>query len=170
MVLKLDLKVAKASFYPTFMITSGAGFNAYSAAYLVNMPGSVIYSLGGCLVGPFINRNALKANYYSANARQTQAVFNYERAVLNAYFEVANQIANISNLKNSYDLKEKRVQTLSESVNISITLFKSARANYMEVLLTQRDALESRMELIDTKMEQMNAMVNAYQALGGGWN
>jgi outer membrane protein TolC len=40
----------------------------------------------------------------------------------------------------------------------------------MEVLLTQRDALESRMELIETRKQQMNAMVNVYQALGGGWN
>ena len=40
----------------------------------------------------------------------------------------------------------------------------------MEVLLTQRDALESKMELIETKAQQMNAMVHLYQALGGGWN
>lgn len=40
----------------------------------------------------------------------------------------------------------------------------------MEVLLTQRDALEARFELIETKMQQMNALVNIYQALGGGWN
>jgi outer membrane protein TolC len=40
----------------------------------------------------------------------------------------------------------------------------------MEVLLTQRDALESRFELIDTRLQQMNAVVNIYRALGGGWN
>jgi outer membrane protein TolC len=40
----------------------------------------------------------------------------------------------------------------------------------MEVLLTQRDVLESRMELIETRMRQMNALVNTYRALGGGWN
>jgi outer membrane protein TolC len=40
----------------------------------------------------------------------------------------------------------------------------------MEVLLTQRDALESKFELIETKKMQMNAKVNIYRALGGGWN
>lgn len=39
----------------------------------------------------------------------------------------------------------------------------------MEVLLTQRDALESRFELVETRMQQMNAIVNVYQSLGGGW-
>ncbi len=39
----------------------------------------------------------------------------------------------------------------------------------MEVLLTQREALEAKFELVETKMQQMNARVNMYQALGGGW-
>jgi outer membrane protein TolC len=67
-------------------------------------------------------------------------------------------------------LKSKQVEALTQSIGISIRLFKSARADYMEVLLTQRDALESRFDLVETKMQQMNAKVNIYQALGGGWN
>ena len=58
---------------------------------------------------------------------------------------------------------------LTQSIEISTGLFKNARADYMEVLLTQRDALESKFELIETKMQQMNARVNIYRALGGGW-
>ncbi len=61
------------------------------------------------------------------------------------------------------------MQALTESINISTSLFKSARADYMEVLLTQRDALESRFDLVETRMQQMNAVINIYQALGGGW-
>lgn len=86
-----------------------------------------------------------------------------------AHIEVVNQLSNINNLKRSYDLKNKQVETLTQSIDISNTLFKSARADYMEVLLTQRDALESKMELVETKKQQMNAMVNIYKALGGGW-
>jgi len=62
------------------------------------------------------------------------------------------------------------VQALTQSIDISTVLFKSARADYMEVLLTQRDALDSKFELIETKKQQMNARINIYQALGGGWN
>ena len=47
---------------------------------------------------------------------------------------------------------------------------KQARADYMEVLLTQRDALESKIELVETKKSQLLAQVNVYRALGGGWN
>jgi multidrug efflux system outer membrane protein len=48
-------------------------------------------------------------------------------------------------------------------------LFKSARADYLEVLMTQRDALEAKLELIETKKQQLNAVVNIYRNLGGGW-
>jgi outer membrane protein TolC len=82
---------------------------------------------------------------------------------------VANQLSNINNLEKSYDLKSQEVQALTQSITISNNLFRSARADYMEVLLTQRDALESKFELVDTKMQQMHAMVNVYRALGGGW-
>ena len=166
---KLDVRVAKAEFYPSFVITAGAGYRAFNPQYLIQTPQSLLYNLAGDLVAPLINRNAIKANFYSANAKQVQAVYNYERAILRAHIEVVNQLSNISNLKKSYDLKNKQVEALTQSIDISTTLFKSARADYMEVLLTQRDALESKIELVETKKQQMNAMINIYQALGGGW-
>ncbi|MBA3681632.1 MAG: TolC family protein [Bacteroidetes bacterium] len=167
---KLDVKAAKANFYPTFMITAGLGYGAFNPQYLIQTPQSLLYSIAGSLVAPLINRSAIKANYYSANSRQIQAIYNYERTILTAHIEVVNQLSNMSNLKKSYDLKVKQVQALTESIDISTVLFKSARADYMEVLLTQRDALESKFELVETKKQQMNARVNIYKALGGGWN
>ncbi len=167
---KLDVKVAKARFYPSLGISAGIGFQAFNPSYLIKAPQSLLYSLAGDLTAPLINRNAIKAAYYNANAMQIQAVYNYERTLLNAYIEVANQLSMISNLESTYDLKQQEVQTLMRSITISNNLFRSARADYMEVLLTQRDALESRLELIETKKQQMNAMVNIYHALGGGWN
>jgi outer membrane protein, multidrug efflux system len=167
---KLDVKAARANFYPSLRITAGLGYQAFNPRFLVTMPESMVYSLGGELVAPLINRNAIKAYYYSATSKQIQNVYNYERTILNAYIDVSNQLSNISNLKKSYALKSRQVEALTQSIEISTTLFRSARADYMEVLLTQRDALDSKFDLIETKMQQMHAMVNMYQTLGGGWN
>lgn len=166
---KLEVKVAKAEFYPSMGIRGGLGYQAFNVNYLLQTPQSLIYSVAGDLVAPLINRNALKAKYYSASSKQIQAMFNYERSILNAYVEVANQLSNISNLKRSFELKQKQVEALTQSIEISTILFKSARADYMEVLMTQRDALESKFELVETKMQQMHAKINVYKALGGGW-
>ncbi|MTI33091.1 TolC family protein [Xanthovirga aplysinae] len=167
---KLDVKVAKARFYPALAISADIAFQAFNPAFLIKAPESLLLSLAGDLAAPLINKNAIKAAYSSANAKQIQAVYNYERAILNAYIEVSNQLSNINNLEKSYDLKENQVEALTQSVTISNQLFNSARADYMEVLLTQRDALEAKFELVETKKQQMNAMVNVYRALGGGWN
>lgn len=166
---KLDVKSAKANFYPTVNIDAAIGLQAFNAAYLVTKPSSLLYNVAGSLLQPLVNRNAIKAMYYNANAKQIQAVYDYEQTILTAYIEVANQMSNISNLDQSYNLQAQQVQALAQSTDISIQLFKSARADYMEVLLTQRDALESKFELIETKKQQLNAVVNMYQALGGGW-
>ena len=96
-------------------------------------------------------------------------MYNYERTILNAYLEVSNQLSNISNLEKNYDLKSKQVDALTKSIEISNDLFKNARADYLEVLMTQRDALEAKLELIETKQQQLNAVVNVYKGLGGGW-
>jgi len=165
---KLDVKSARARFYPQLGITAGIGYRAFDPSYIVK-PQSLIYSLAGDLTAPLINRNSIKAAYNTANAKQLQAVFDYERTILNAYIEVANQISKVSNLQSSYELKAKEVEALNQSSAISNDLFKSARADYMEVLMTQRDALESKFDMIETRLQQMNSMVNIYRSLGGGW-
>jgi multidrug efflux system outer membrane protein len=166
---KVDVKVARANFYPSVRITAGAGFAAFNPVYLMS-PESMFYNFAGDLIAPLINRNALKAAYNSANARQSQQVYNYERTILNAYLDVSNQLAKVQNYANSYETKAREVDILTQSIVISNNLFRSARADYLEVLLTQREALDSRMDLIDIKRQQLNAKVNIYRALGGGWN
>ncbi len=165
---KLDVQVAKANFYPSFSIQAGLGFQAFNPLYLLR-PASILYNLAGDMVAPLVNKNAIIAKYYNANAQQIQAVFAYEQTILTAYTEVLNQIAKASNFKASYEMKLKEVEILLQSVSISNNLFNSARADYMEVLLTQREALESKMQLIEIRMKQLNAKVNIYRALGGGW-
>lgn len=166
---ELNIQVAKAKFYPSFSMNAGIGYEAFNPSYLSRLPQSLNYSISLDMTAPLINKNAITAEYQTANARQIKAVYEYERTILNAYREVANHIASIDNLRQNYDLKNQQVQTLSKSIDISRQLFKFARADYMEVLLTQRDAVEAKMELIETKLSQLGAMVNLYKALGGGW-
>ncbi len=166
---RLDVKSAKAAFYPALSIEAGVGYESFNIQHLVATPASLLYNLAGNLTAPLLNRKAIKAQYFSANARQLQAVFNYERTVLQAFTEVVNKLAMIHNLEQSYGLQARQVATLTQAIEVSNVLFQSARADYMEVLLTRRDSLDAEMELIETKSRQMRAMVDVYQALGGGW-
>ena len=165
----IDVEVARANFYPSLGLSADLGIRAFNPFLLLKLPQSLLTSLGADLAGPLINKNAITATYYNANAAQIQAVYNYEKTMLNAFIEVVNQQARIRNLAKSYELKSSQVQALTASIGIANDLFKNARADYMEVLLTQRDALESRFDLVETRKAQLHANVNIYRALGGGW-
>ena len=166
---KLDVKVARAEFYPSLGISASYGLQAFKTGYLFKTPESILYSLAGDIAAPLINRNAIKAEFKNANARQLQALYNYERTILNAYMEVSSQLSKIQNLDKSYTMKSKQVDALNSAISAAHDLFMSARVDYFEVLMTQRDALESKLELVETKRDQLNAVVNMYKFLGGGW-
>lgn len=166
---KLDVNVARANFYPALSIDADLGYNAFNLLHLISTPESLAYNLAGNLAAPILNRPAIEAQYRTANALQMQAVFGYEKTVLQAYTDVVNQLVTFKNLRQSYDLVAEQVSTLQSSIEISNVLFQSARADYMEVLLTRRDALDAELELIETRQRLWQSTVDLYQALGGGW-
>ena len=164
----LDVRVARAQFYPSLVLTAGVGYEAFNTKYLFSSPESLIYNAAGGLVGPLINRSAIKADYLNANARQLQAVYNYQQTVLNAHIEVINSLSMVENFSNSIEIKKQQLKSLESSVDNATKLFQNARGDYIDVLLSQRDLLEAKTVLIETKQQQLTAIVNAYQALGGG--
>lgn len=142
---------------------------SFETASFATTPKSLIYNVAADLLVPLFNRKAIRAAYQSASARQLQALYEYQQTVLRAYVEVATQLARADNFGRGYALKYQQVDAMSDSVKIAGQLFKFARADYMEVLMTQRDALESGMEMVELKQQQVNALVQTYQALGGGY-
>ena len=122
------------------------------------------------LTGPIFNRSAISAEYRNANARQIQSLYHYQQTIVGAMKEVSTELSRIEKLQKIYELKSQEVEALSRSIDVSNELFKYARADYLEVLMTQRDALDARLELIETKLRQFTAVTRVYRALGGGWN
>lgn len=164
---KLDLKSVQANLYPSLSISAGTGFAAFGSA-LFN-PKSLVYNVMGNLTVPLINRKAIIARIAVADSYQTQTVLNYEQTLLQAYTEVLNQMLNIKNIQQSFDTKQKEVLLLDDSVVIANNLFQYAKADYVEVLLTQEEKLNAQKELVELKMNLIGSKVDLYRALGGGW-
>lgn len=165
----LDVKAARAAFYPSVGIESVVGYQSFDATKLVNTPDSLLFALVGKALAPVLNRKGITADYFSANSREMQAVLHYERAVLNAFVEVSNRVSLTRNLSQSYGLKQQQVDRLSQAVDISTELFNLNRGEYLEVLTARRELLDAQQELVEMKQRQMVATVTLYQALGGGW-
>ncbi len=179
----LDVKSARARFFPQLAIAgptgpagpySPVGWQAFNPKYLFWTPDALLVSVAGDLITPLINKRALKADFKTANARQLQAVYNYYRVILNAYTEVVTRVNKVRNYSRSIEVKKQQVAALVSAVDFAFSIFQKprfdekARVTYLDLLLVQRDLWEARLELIDTKQEQLSAIVNVYQALGGG--
>jgi outer membrane protein, multidrug efflux system len=169
LVAKWEVKAAQLEFYPSLAVSGRFGLQAFRPGYLLRLPESLLYTLASDMAGPIINKNAITAEFKTANAMQIQTMYEYQKRLLNAYVEVTNELSNIDNLEKRYAFKAKEAEVQTKSISIANDLFKSARANYLEVLTTQREALAVKLELVEVKQRQFNAVTNVYKALGGGW-
>ena len=87
----------------------------------------MIGNIAGGLVGPLINFRAIKAEYLTANARQLQAVYNYQRVILNAFTEVINRMAKVENYGRSIEIKKQQVKALEAAVEAATRLYQNPR-------------------------------------------
>lgn len=165
---KADVKAARAAFFPTLNLNGTYGLQAFRTNLLLS-PESIAYSLLGGISAPILNRRAIKADFYFSGAREQEAYYNYHQTVLNAYAEVFAQQASIENLQDIKEIKINQVDIATKSIETSTKLFTTGNATYLEVLLAQKNVLDSRLELVDTSKRQYIAFVNMYKALGGGW-
>lgn len=166
---KADLNVARALFYPSLNIGAVVGTQAFRPDFLVTKPASLVYNLVGGIAAPLVNKRAIRAEFNRADIYQLEALTTYQQTIINAFTEVYNHLAFLRNLEQQITLKNQQVGTIESAVGISDELFRSGRANYLEVLTTQQNALDTRLELVDLQLRQWSAAVGLYRALGGGW-
>ncbi len=82
-----------------------------------------------------------------------QAVYDYQQTVLNAFTEVINRMSKVDNYGKSLEIKRQQLEALEASSTSQTKLFQNARAEYVEVLLAQRDLQDARMVIIETKKQ-----------------
>ena len=166
---KADVRAARAAFYPSLGLTAGVGYNAFQPQFLFRSPESVAFNIFGNIAAPLLNRSALKAAFQLSTADQIEAFYNYQMTLLTAYSEVALELNNIQRLRERFQLKSNEAMVLTSSVETSTDLFRTGRANYLEVLVAQQNSLQSRLELIDVREEMYYSKIKLFKALGGGW-
>jgi outer membrane protein, multidrug efflux system len=167
---KADLQAARAAFYPSLNINASVGFQAYTSRLLFNNPESFMFTLVGGLSAPLLNRSAIKAEFNAVNAYQTETLYAYNQTTLNAYTEVYNELARMKNTSRALEYKQQEALELTRAIDVATELYRTGRANYLEVLIAQQASLEARLDLIYSKKQQFVNSIRLYKALGGGWD
>ncbi|WP_113662986.1 TolC family protein [Pedobacter nanyangensis] len=161
--------VANASLYPSLTISASAGLNSFKASNWFNVPASLFGIVGGGITQPIFNRRELKTQFELAKVEREKSVLLFRQAVIKAVVEVSNEQAKLENLKREYGIAQKRIATLRSAVKNADLLFNHGMANYLEVITAQANLLQGELDLASLKTAQLNASVELYRALGGGW-
>ncbi len=158
---------ARAAFYPGLSITANGGFTNLLGSFIKN-PGDWFYQLAGSLAIPLFSRGQNIAGLKAAKAQQKQALNNFEYAILNASAEVSDALTVYEKSAEKEQLLIQQVANLEKSVEYTQDLLQYSTGTYLEVLTAQQNLLGAQTAFISSRLSQVRAFINLYQALGGG--
>jgi multidrug efflux system outer membrane protein len=163
-----NTNVAHAYFYPAFTLTASGGFsNIQLKDFFVN---SIFYNLAAGLTQPIFNRGFNKARLKTAQAQQLEALFNYQQTLLVAGQEVSNALYAWQTAMEKTDSRGKQIVALTKAVDYTQELLRySSATNFTDVLTSEQSLLSAQLNGVNDKLQQLQAIVNLYRALGGGW-
>ena len=97
------------------------------------------------------------------------ALSNYRRAVIAAFNDVEVQLGNIQSLQEQFAVAQRNLEAAEEAFRLAEVRYREGVADYQTVLNSQNALFATRNAFLNAKLGQLNAVVDFYQALGGGW-
>lgn len=161
-------KAARAQFYPTLRITANTGLQAENIDDLFSA-NSIFANVVGGLLQPVLNKRQIRTQYEVSLAAQESAYLGFRKSVLNAGKEVSDAVKMYSSQDSFIALKQKELEAYSKSVEFSQELVNYGMANYLEVINASVNQLNSELSISNAQYAKMQAGIELYRALGGGW-
>jgi multidrug efflux system outer membrane protein len=160
---------AKANMYPSLAITAQGGLDAFKANNWFTIPASLFGAVAGSLTQPLFNQKKLSTAYQVAKVRREQTVIVFRQSVLIAVGEVSDNLVAIKKLEQQQSFAAERVAALQQATRNSQQLFSNGLATYLEVITAQGSVLQGELELAAIRKSQLDARIDLYRAVGGGW-
>lgn len=158
---------ARSAFYPNLNLSGSAGWtNALGQA--VTNPGDWILSAVASLTQPLFNRGKLISNLRVSKDEEQIALLNYRQALLDAGQEVNDALYATESAGRSLESHRKQCRELERTVQTSEALYRTGNATYLELLTARQSLLNARLNVVTDSFTQCQAVINLYQALGGG--
>ena len=164
-----EVNVARAYFYPALTISGAAGFSSFGLKdWFTN--GGLFGNIAGGLTQPIFNKGINKGRLATALSLQKEALYNFEFSMLKASEEVSNALSKYDNAALKEEKRKKQLEALLKAVEFNKELLNNSTTNYTDVLTAEQNLLNAQLRGIDDQSQKLNAVVNLYRALGGGWN
>lgn len=161
--------VARAAYFPSLSITGFYGAESAALGELFTGP-SGTWQVAASLTQPIWNAGRIGSQVDAANARQRQALAQYQLAIQNAFREVRDAILAQAKTREQFDAEDKRAAALRESLRLAKLRYESGVASQLEVLDAERNLLAAELNRSGALRAQRVAIADLLKALGGGWN
>ncbi|SMC77073.1 efflux transporter outer membrane subunit [Moheibacter sediminis] len=160
--------VAKSNFYPAIRLTASGGLQGIEFDRLFDAH-SLFGSVVASLAQPILNGRQIRTQYEVSKAQQETALLNYKKTILNASKEVSDAMYTFQTNDEKIKLKQDEFEAYNDAITFSEELQIYGMANYLEVLTARENALNAQLSVINTQYGRLNAIVQLYKAVGGGW-
>ncbi len=164
-----QIGVAKAAYFPTITLSGSDGGESKMLSTVLSN-GARIWSVGLGATIPLLDFGRASARVDAARAREEQALAGYQKAAETAYREVADALSNLRQSTASVRDLETRAEATRNALRIVNARYKSGYSGYLDVLDAQRNANDASLALSRNRLLQLNASVDLFKALGGGWD
>lgn len=161
------VETARSRFYPSLTIAPTGMFTNSAGAAVIN-PGKWMLSAVGSLVQPIFQKGKIIAGLRVAEAQYEKAYNTWQNSILKAGNEVSNALVLYHSSDEKSKIEAKQIQTLQQNVEDTKLLLSQSSSTYLEVITAQQTLLNAQMAKITDDFHKMQAVVNLYQALGGG--
>jgi NodT family efflux transporter outer membrane factor (OMF) lipoprotein len=163
-----NIKVARAAFFPNFSLTASGGLQSLALNSLVG-PGSTVASLAGTLTQTIFDNGTLSGQLELARGTYDQLLASYRKAVVQAFTDVENALNALHYAGEQEALERAAVATAQRAADIARAQLAAGTVDVTTLLTAEQTLFNDQDSLAQVRLSRIEALVNLYQALGGGW-
>ena len=161
--------IAQAARWPSLSLTGALGFESDDLSTLTDS-GSDFWSAGLGIVQPLFNAGRNRSRVEAEEARTEQALLAYEQTVQRAFREVEDALVAVRTYRAEHEARRRQVAAARSAATLSRARYDGGVTSYLEVLDTERSLFNAELTESQTLRLYINAIIELYKALGGGWN
>jgi multidrug efflux system outer membrane protein len=163
-----QIGVAKAAFFPSLSLTGTGGLESNALNQFISHASETWY--GAFSVSqPVFEGGALRSGLRLARANWQESMLSYQQTVQNALEQVSNSLVASQKNREFREQQELLTQAAQQTDQFSEVLYKNGGASYLQVLTSETNYFSAELNLVQAQLNERLALVQLYQALGGGW-
>ncbi|RMC97736.1 efflux transporter outer membrane subunit [Aquitalea palustris] len=160
--------VAKAAYFPSISLTGALGSQSLSMETLFS-GATRTWSFVGNATAPIFNFGQTGLNVDAASARQRQALAQYQKSVQTAFKETQDALVASSAAREVQEAQTTQLTALNRALHLATLRYDNGYSSYLDVLDAERNTFQAELNLVNAKLDRLNAAISLYKALGGGW-